>query len=235
MGVKNCPNQSKSELTHEGRETAWLSKPSTTITPGHNPPKCDSQAEPLPFYQSHHSKATLAFLPKARPTGRLVNGRFWGCSISHRPLHLFLTGLYPRISPLTYVTRYWCELSQAQGAAAATDAQSFLTNVGWKAYQSPYSVIVGCLSYEMDHRDGEAKGLVATGLERLKNDWSYPCVQFLGGQITAEQLLTQAGTDNQKLTEAHTYIGLKAAIDGRKDDARTHLAWVRDYGYKPYL
>jgi serine/threonine-protein kinase len=133
-----------------------------------------------------------------------------------------------------YVARYWCELCLGQGAAAATDAQAFLSNVGWTAYQSPYSVIVGYFGYMLEHREPEGKALLESGLSRLKHGWPYPCVQYLDGQITSEQLLG-AAADVERQTEARCYLGLQAAIQGRKDDARKAFEWVRDQGYKPYF
>lgn len=132
------------------------------------------------------------------------------------------------------ITRYWCELSLGKGAAAATGAQSFLAMVGWGAYQSPYSVLVGSLGYKMEKRDAEATALLDSGLARLKHEWPYPCVQHLAGQIDAATLLA-AVTDRDKQTEAQFYIGMKAALEGRKDDARTALSWVRENGVRTFF
>lgn len=132
------------------------------------------------------------------------------------------------------ITRYWCELCLGKGAALATDAQGFLAAAGWTVYQSPYSVLVGSFGYEMEKRNPEAKALLDTGLRRLKRDWPYPCVQYVAGQIDQASLL-EAATDGDRQTEARFYIGVKAALEGRTDDARAALSWVRDNGRKTFF
>jgi hypothetical protein len=54
------------------------------------------------------------------------------------------------------------------------------------------------------------------------------------GEIAADALLSRAGNNDER-TEAHAYIGVKAALNGRADEARQHLQWVKDRGSRHYV
>jgi tetratricopeptide (TPR) repeat protein/predicted Ser/Thr protein kinase len=59
--------------------------------------------------------------------------------------------------------------------------------------------------------------------------WPNPAVRFLRGQIDEAQLLMLAD-DDEKRTEAHSYLGLYQAIKDRKKEAIAHFRWVKDHG-----
>ena len=65
-------------------------------------------------------------------------------------------------------------------------------------------------------------------------EWPYPVFRYLKREITEEQLLALA-TDSDKLTEAHTYIGLDLSLDGKRQEALPHLDWVRENGNKNFV
>ena len=50
---------------------------------------------------------------------------------------------------------------------------------------------------------------------------------------TADELLRLA-TDNDKKSEAHTYIGMNLRLKGADDEARPHFEWVKEYGNKRF-
>jgi lipoprotein NlpI len=45
----------------------------------------------------------------------------------------------------------------------------------------------------------------------------------------------EQATDNDKLTEAHAYIGLDLSLEGRDEAALTHLKWVRENGNRNFV
>jgi len=120
-----------------------------------------------------------------------------------------------------------------QGAAAATDARSFLRAAGWRDQRSPFMVLVAHLG---DRQSGaEARGILDEATARLNTAaWPYPVVAYMRGELTADRLMEIAATNDQK-TEAHTYVGMDLLLRGRVQDAREHFVWVRDYGNKRFI
>ena len=114
-----------------------------------------------------------------------------------------------------------------QGAAAATDARSFLRTAGWRDRSSPVHGAGG----PPGGPGSQAKRRVAIldeAAARLNTAvWPYPLVVYMRGQLTADGLMEIAATNDDK-TEAHTYVGIDLLLKGRVQDAREHLVWVRD-------
>jgi tetratricopeptide (TPR) repeat protein len=120
-----------------------------------------------------------------------------------------------------------------QGAAAATDARSFLRTAGWRDRSSPFMVLVAHLGYRQS--GAEARGILDEAASRLNTAaWPYPVVAYMRGELTADRLMEIAATNDQK-TEAHTYVGMDLLLKGRVQDAREHFVWVRDYGNKRFI
>ena len=120
-----------------------------------------------------------------------------------------------------------------QGAAAATDARSFLRTAGWRDRSSPFMVLVAHLGYRQS--GAEARGILDEAAARLNTAvWPYPVVAYMRGELTADRLMEIAATNDQK-TEAHTYVGMDLLLKGRGHDAREHFVWVRDYGNKRFI
>ena len=120
-----------------------------------------------------------------------------------------------------------------QGAAAATDARSFLRVAGWRDRSSPFMALVAHLG---DRQSGaEARGILDEAKARLNTAvWPYPIVAYMRGELTADRLMEMAATNDQK-TEAHTYVGMDLLLKSRVQDAREHFVWVRDYGNKRFI
>jgi tetratricopeptide (TPR) repeat protein len=120
-----------------------------------------------------------------------------------------------------------------QGAAAATDARSFLRTAGWRDRSSPFMVLVAHLGYRQS--GAEARGILDEAAARLNTTvWPYPVVAYMRGELMADRLMEIAATNDQK-TEAHTYVGMDLLLKGRVQDAREHFVWVRDYGNKRFI
>ena len=120
-----------------------------------------------------------------------------------------------------------------QGAAAATDARSFLRTAGWRDRSSPFMVLVAHLGYRQS--GAEPRGILDEAAARLNTAvWPYPVVAYMRGEVTADRLMEIAATNDQK-TEAHTYVGMDLLLKGRVQDAREHFVWVRDYGNKRFI
>jgi lipoprotein NlpI len=96
-------------------------------------------------------------------------------------------------------------------------------------------VIVGALGYLKAGRVDEANKLLSLAQKRLNpNAWPYPIVGYLLKNISKEALLSLA-TDNDKMTEARTYMGLALSFAGERQEALKHLQWVKDNGNKTFV
>ena len=56
----------------------------------------------------------------------------------------------------------------------------------------------------------------------------------LSGQVAADSRNIAAGS-NDRLTEAHGYIGLDLLLKDQKDAGVTHLQWVKDHGNRTFV
>ncbi len=65
------------------------------------------------------------------------------------------------------------------------------------------------------------------------SQWPYPILRYLKGAITETQLIA-ASKYNDQLTESHAYVEFLSAA-GKREEALTHLRWVRDNGNKRFV
>jgi lipoprotein NlpI len=110
-----------------------------------------------------------------------------------------------------------------------------LKTEGGTGPESPYAVILGCLTAQIGKNEGLAKEFL--GPEAAKLDparWPYPVVRFLRGEVDEAALLNLA-TDDEKRTEAHAYIGLDSLAKGKRERAVEHLRWVTEHSDPTFI
>jgi tetratricopeptide (TPR) repeat protein len=96
---------------------------------------------------------------------------------------------------------------------------------------SNYSVIVAALA---DRKIGSpTKELLDWWKPYQPRSWPGPVLDYLNGKITASDVLA-AASDNDKMTEAKTYLGICYELDGKTKEARDYFAWVKDHGNKQF-
>lgn len=139
-------------------------------------------------------------------------------------------------NPYNYRTRSYLLLRLARGVLAASDAINYIRRQGWRDSHSAYMAVAANLGFRLQRRDNPyaAKVLEDAAARLDAADWPYPVIRYLRREITAEKLLELA-TDNDKLTEAHAYVGLDLSLAGSADAALTHLRWVRENGNKNFV
>ncbi len=59
-------------------------------------------------------------------------------------------------------------------------------------------------------------------------------MRYLSGELKEADLFSLA-TDNDKLTEAHAYVGLNLSLKGNTEPALSHLKWVKESGNKNFV
>jgi tetratricopeptide (TPR) repeat protein len=127
-------------------------------------------------------------------------------------------------------------LRRGEWKFASMSAMTYLRDEGWRDDSSPYMVLAGLFGYLHTNSEPDVKRVLTQALERLdKANWPYPVFEYLNGARDSASLIEAAGTDNDKLTEAHAYIGINLAIQDKKDEAATHLSWVVENGNKRFV
>jgi len=129
-----------------------------------------------------------------------------------------------------YRARSYAMLRMGRGDQAAADSLTFIKLRGWQDNSAPYAALAAYLGYRMDRLSSEAgKMLEEMAAKSDANEWPYPVIKYLKRGITAQQLISSA-KDNDQLTEARAYIGMDLSLNGNRDEAITHLRWVKEKG-----
>jgi len=137
--------------------------------------------------------------------------------------------------PYAYFNRSLLNLYLGRGDLAGDDAKVFLSLGEWSRERAPYMAIVGTLGYMKAGRVDDASELLDLAHNRLNaRAWPYPIVAYLRKEISKDALLSSA-TDNDKMTEARTYMGLALAVTGERREALKHLRWVKENGNKSFV
>jgi tetratricopeptide (TPR) repeat protein len=89
------------------------------------------------------------------------------------------------------------------------------------------------LSEKEDQQPSQSAETLQAAIREVgaQDTWPKPIMQYLAGQITAEQLLSLASRDDDKLAQAHCYIGVSLALDG-KSEAPSQFEWVLSHASK---
>lgn len=126
----------------------------------------------------------------------------------------------------------WNQLYRNKGAPAAEAAQKYLELNKWKDL---YGVLIAYLGFRQANQQAEADTFLNQATSKIKGrDWPYPVVRYLRKELTSDQLLALA-TDQGKMTEARTYIGLDISLPDHSKDALEHLLWVKANGNREYF
>ena len=143
-----------------------------------------------------------------------------------------------RIDPAeaaSYLNRAWINLYLRRGAAATTDARFYLGLKKWREEHSQYMVIVAHLGSRLANDKAFAQGILQIAEKEVDTKaWPYPVIAYLQNKMTEPELLGLA-TDDYKMTEARTYIGMNHVLSGNEDKAVEYFNWVRDKGDKRYF
>jgi tetratricopeptide (TPR) repeat protein len=130
-----------------------------------------------------------------------------------------------------YRMRAWTNLYLGNNDAVYGDAATALKLSGLNEHGT-YAVLSGYIALQKTGRAEDARTFLNTWIKEAdQSAWPTSIMRYLSGQMTSSQLLI-AATDRGDLTEAHTFIGEIALINGEVDTAKKHFEWVRDNGTK---
>ena len=138
--------------------------------------------------------------------------------------------------PQTYFERSQDYLYLGKNEAAASDARMYLELTDWHSDRAQYMVIIAALSYSGAGKASDAKDILGLAVKRSNSaTWPYPIITYLRGELAADALVGLAGNNNDRLTEAHGYIGMDLLLKDQKDEALSHFKWVREHGNKTFV
>lgn len=140
--------------------------------------------------------------------------------------------------PGAYFTLVWSNLTIDEGETAGNLANAFIYR--WRPFfvgdQPYYVTFAGYLGYRQSGRVEEANKLLAVAPnsnECADQNWVCRLLKYLRHDISAEQLLKEA-SDNGRMTEAQTYIGLDLALSGKRAEGLPYLRWVAAKGDRTF-
>jgi lipoprotein NlpI len=142
--------------------------------------------------------------------------------------------LNPRDERMYRARSYLC-LRIGRNGSAASDALMYLRRQGWRDEHSPYMALAAYIGLMRSRQTAPAAKLLEEAPTQLDaSQWPYPIFRYLRREITEGELL-KLSDDNDKLTEAHAYVGLNLLLSGETDAALLHLRWVAEHGNKNFV
>lgn len=124
-------------------------------------------------------------------------------------------------------------LCQGKYPIAIRDANKYIEIRGWTDEGSAYASFLKLFAAKLSKdKDTEKKTIFELSDYRHGDKWSQAIAAFLVGKKDEKQLFATAGTDNDRLTEAHTYIAMKQYCEGKTKEAKLHFNWVLQNGNK---
>jgi Flp pilus assembly protein TadD len=133
-------------------------------------------------------------------------------------------------NPYFYRSRGYVYLRRVNGNLAARDALTYLKWQGWRDTSAAYMALLAHFGFRQAHRPADADRIIEEAASKTDPAaWPFPVLRYLQHTLAEKEVLAQAD-DNDKLTEAHTYIGLDLSLNGNAAAAISHLRWVKDNG-----
>jgi tetratricopeptide (TPR) repeat protein len=134
-----------------------------------------------------------------------------------------------------YVARARAAYGLGKHAAAVQDVEQFLRLSGAVGDNAVRAACLGMLAHWRLGQAADASVLadkVTSGI--VPQSWSAVVMQFMQDKLPARDFLARAADVGQR-TEAYTYVGIRASIAGRRDEALTQLRWVKENGSRAYM
>ena len=127
--------------------------------------------------------------------------------------------LDPRVASAHFGLAIVLFITRREGAGS--EFMVVLDNEGWRGNLSSFAVLMGHLAARRIGQDDVARAFLHDAATRSDSSaWPFPIIKYFRGEIT-ESVLLAAATDDNKLTEAHCYLGLKLLEEGRPGRPRS--------------
>ncbi len=130
-----------------------------------------------------------------------------------------------------YRNRARALLLDRRGALAVESARKGLKVGTWDGEIPVYTAIIGQLSALQAGDSASAKWFLNEAAAHADHEeWPYPIISYLRGELSEASLLAKAGENNDHRTEAHGFLGYERLLKGRDEEALRHFAWVKEHG-----
>lgn len=130
--------------------------------------------------------------------------------------------------------RMFAYFMQSDYIACDKQCMDILGKVGMNDRCAPYTVIMAAVCRKQLKQLPERIALLNQASQTLTNKgWPYPIIQYMNEQVIAQAVLDQA-TDNDKMTEAKTYIAFDLLADNKGAEASPMIVWVKEHGNKAF-
>jgi tetratricopeptide (TPR) repeat protein len=131
--------------------------------------------------------------------------------------------------------RGWTNLYIGRNIDAHQDISLFLSKNELKDHGA-YAPTVAYIALRKSGKVAEVARFLKIWSPKIdRTSWPGRIFTFMNGEMTAASLLELADDDEDKLTEAHTFIGEKLLIAGDQAGARKHFQWVVEHGKKDFF
>lgn len=130
--------------------------------------------------------------------------------------------------------RMYAYFMQADYIECDKQCMETLAKVGMKDQCAPYAVIMAAICRKQLGHEPERIALVTQSAQMLDpQKWPYPIVRYMAGQIGADAVFRFA-TDNDKMTEAKTYVAFDLLASNKGAEASPMILWVKEHGNKTF-
>ena len=119
-------------------------------------------------------------------------------------------------------------LCQEKYPIAIKDAGKYIELEGWSDDITPYASFIKLFAAKLSKNKEVEKATVSELKAHSEGgkDWLQTISSYLVGKTSEKQLFAQAGTNIDKLTEAHAYVGMLQYCDGNLKDSKANFLWV---------
>ncbi len=114
------------------------------------------------------------------------------------------------------------------------DTERYRDLCGWHFTPILWPYLVSAVVARQDQGEAAARSVVEEPLKQCDAGvWPYPIRRYVHGDLSAEELLSQA-PDKGRQTESRAYIGLYLSAAGKREEALPYLRWVDEQGEKAF-
>lgn len=138
-------------------------------------------------------------------------------------------------NPQAVLVRHWLASRLGRHDLGHTAGMTYIGIQGWDDPWSPYVALLNQIALRRAGNEARARDMLAEAAAMLPpEDWPYPVVAYLRGDLTGEELLAQA-TDRDRATVANYYIGAQLWLAGDVTQAKVHFDRVASDGNDTFI
>lgn len=136
----------------------------------------------------------------------------------------------PLTQPDEYFYKAASTILMVKNQTALSDLHKYLEMTDWKGDLAQSAVILAYMGNTLNNQTAQAQAVLAEASQKCDSTrWPYAVIRYLKGEIKPAELLAQAN-DDDKLTDAHAYIGTNMSLNAHRQLALPDLTWAKQKG-----